>query len=399
MWRRGATVEGRCKRGDRRRVADMRVNKEVNDLSASDKKHPWRRRRSRRARRSKSHHPHTLGVPEVRGGMMRRRSAGGEASREPSTEAPALAPAASRSPRAAPRVRVGVASLGVVAAAAFALADVRRPSRARSRAPSAPGNAPDAGVFSPREEARRRREAGNAHYHRREYAVAIACYDRSVALDPSAHATYTNRAAARMASGDASGALDDADAASRATPGGSRPLSTRRVPGGARAIRRGDARVPRGTRGGPDQRPAQGGPRARRGARVAAQPADPLDAKTRGNEAFRDGKFDDAVAWYCKGLRMCDASSQNPNPKVAATLLANRAEARRQTAEMDACLADCDAALAVDPGHAKCSRAARWRWEFSRGEKRSRRRVQSDPRDRPEMRRGERGRAKNSRVQ
>ena len=52
---------------------------------------------------------------------------------------------------------------------------------------------------------------------------------------------------------------------------------------------------------------------------------------------------------------MCDASSQNPNPKVAATLLANRAEARRQTAEMDACLADCDAALAVDPGHAKAS--------------------------------------------
>ena len=78
---------------------------------------------------------------------------------------------------------------------------------------------------SPREEARRRREAGNAHYHRREYAVAIACYDRSVALDPSAHATYTNRAAARMASGDASGALDDADAApSRATPGGSRAI-------------------------------------------------------------------------------------------------------------------------------------------------------------------------------
>ena len=283
-----------------------------------------------------------------------RRTAGGEASREPSTEAPASAPAASRS-HPAPRVRVGVASLGVVAAAAFALAAVRRPSRARSRAPSSPETPPMLESSSPREEARRRREAGNAHYHRREYAVAIACYDRSVALDPSAHATYTNRAAARMASGDASGALDDADAALARHPGWVKGHYRR----GAClvALERYDEAT-RAYRAGLEVDPTNAQLKAgleRAAALVAAQPADPLDAKTRGNEAFRDGKFEDAVAWYGKGLRMCDASSQNPNPKVAATLLANRAEARRQTAEMDACLADCDAALAVDPGHAKAS--------------------------------------------
>ena len=292
---------------------------------------------------------------------MMRRSAGGEASREPSTEAPALAPAASRS-HPAPRVRVGVASLGVVAAAAFALAAVRRPSRARSRAPSAPETPPMLESSSPREEARRRREAGNAHYHRREYAVAIACYDRSVALDPSAHATYTNRAAARMASGDAPGALDDADAALARHPGwvkghyrrGACLVALERYDEATRAYRAGlevdptNAQLKAGL-----ERAA-----ALSGAALQIR-STPRRAATR-----RSATSDDAVAWYCKGLRMCDASSQNPNPKVAATLLANRAEARRQTAEMDACLADCDAALAVDPGHAGVRCAARWRWNF-----------------------------------
>ena len=285
------------------------------------------------------------------------RSAGGEEPPEPSTDAPAPLPAASRS-NPPPRARVGVASLGVVAAAAFALAAVRRSSRARST--SAPETPPSTSIAmpepsSPREEARRHREAGNAHYHRREYAVAIACYDRSVALDPSAHATYTNRAAARLARGDASGALDDADAALARHPGwvkghyrrGACLMALERYDEATRAYRAGLEVDPTNAQ----LKTALG----RAAALLAAQPADPLDAKTRGNEAFREGKFEDAVAWYGKGLRLCDASSPNPNPKVAATLLSNRAEARRQMTEMDACLADCDAALAIDAGNVKAT--------------------------------------------
>ena len=40
---------------------------------------------------------------------------------------------------------------------------------------------------------------------------------------------------------------------------------------------------------------------------------------------------------------------------AAATLLANRAEARRQMSECQACVADCDRALMFDPTHVKAT--------------------------------------------
>ena len=67
------------------------------------------------------------------------------------------------------------------------------------------------------------------------------------------------------------------------------------------------------------------------------------DAKTRGNASYRDGKYEDAVRWYTRGLEFLESlAPKNENEEETlvsvdvvtsaafATLLANRAEARRQ---------------------------------------------------------------------
>jgi len=94
------------------------------------------------------------------------------------------------------------------------------------------------------------------------------------------------------------------------------------------------------------------------------------DAKTRGNASYRDGKYEDAVRWYTRGLeflaprkRFCENENENEkeeeeetqNAAASATLLANRAEARRQMSDVQACVADCDRALIYDPTHVKAT--------------------------------------------
>ena len=62
-----------------------------------------------------------------------------------------------------------------------------------------------------------------------------------------------------------------------------------------------------------------------------AQPKDHHDAKARGNECYKEGKYEEARVWYNKGLAMCDASGE---PEFVATLLTNRAECNRQMCEI-----------------------------------------------------------------
>ena len=98
------------------------------------------------------------------------------------------------------------------------------------------------------------------------------------------------------------------------------------------------------------------------------------DAKTRGNASYRDGKYEDAVRWYTRGLEFLESLApkkrgENENEEeeetllsvdvvtsaAFATLLANRAEARRQMSDVQACVADCDRALIYDPTHVKAT--------------------------------------------
>lgn len=55
--------------------------------------------------------------------------------------------------------------------------------------------------------------------------------------------------------------------------------------------------------------------------------------QARGNECYKDGKYEEAKVWYSKGLAICDASKE---PEFTATLLTNRAECNRQLCEIKA---------------------------------------------------------------
>lgn len=80
----------------------------------------------------------------------------------------------------------------------------------------------------------------------------------------------------------------------------------------------------------------------------------PAELKDAGNTALKSGDLEGAVAFYSKAL---DAK---PAQSLQVTLLSNRAEVQLRMQRFEAAVADCRAALALDPGHAKTySRMAR----------------------------------------
>lgn len=194
------------------------------------------------------------------------------------------------------------------------------------------------------------KERGNALYQRKEYAEAVAMYDRSLALDPAQHAVFTNRASAKHAMRDYEGALADATASTALCEGWTKGHYRR---GAALvALERYDDAI-EAYQTGLERDPSNAQVRAGLAHATALrsqQPRDHADAKARGNQCYGEGKYEAAIAWYGKGLSMCDAGEE---PEAAATLLTNRAECHRQLCEIKAVVADCTAALGHSPNNVK----------------------------------------------
>ena len=227
------------------------------------------------------------------------------------------------------------------------------------------------------DEAQTHKEAGNALFVREAWRDAIERYDSSVRLDASHASTFTNRAAARFALFTRGGASEELMLALRDAER-SLELDPRWVKGhyraGACLARLCDFAAARdaflaGAEIDPRNEQIKS---ALRDVETALEetPMGWEDAKTRGNASYRDGKYEDAVRWYTRGLeflaprkRFCENENENEkeeeeetqNAAASATLLANRAEARRQMSDVQACVADCDRALIYDPTHVKAT--------------------------------------------
>ena len=225
------------------------------------------------------------------------------------------------------------------------------------------------------DEARAHKEAGNALFVREQWRDAIERYDSSVRLDASRASTFTNRAAARFALFTRGGASEELMLALRDAER-SLEIDPRWVKGhyraGACLARLCDFAAARdaflaGAEIDPQNEQIKS---ALRDVETALEetPMGWEDAKTRGNASYRDGKYEDAVRWYTRGLEFLPTDSEsleNGEKEIlsadddvsaaAATLLANRAEARRQMSECQACVADCDRALMFDPTHVKAT--------------------------------------------
>ena len=257
---------------------------------------------------------------------------------------------------------------------------MRAPAWTRSPPEVFPASAlaPDAAAA---DEARAHKEAGNALYVRKAWRDAVERYDASIRLDATQAAVFTNRAAARFALFSQTGekaellsALRDAEQSLELDPkwvkGHYRKGTCLARLGdfheALRAFLDGQNFDPRNEQIADALRDVQ--------TALKETPKDWEDAKTRGNACYRDGKYEDAVCWYTRGLDLLDydddddrnvaSESEGSDPddvfcrrvnitSAVATLLANRAEARRQMSDVSACVADCDRALRHDPTHVK----------------------------------------------
>ena len=214
---------------------------------------------------------------------------------------------------------------------------------------------------------------------REAWRDAIERYDSSVRLDASHASTFTNRAAARFALFTRDGASEELMLALRDAER-SLELDPRWVKGhyraGACLARLCEFAAARnaflaGAEIDPRNEQIKS---ALRDVETALEeiPMGWEDAKTRGNASYRDGKYEDAVRWYTRGLEFLALTKRGENENeeeeetllseedvvtsaAFATLLANRAEARRQMSDVQACVADCDRALIYDPTHVKAT--------------------------------------------
>ena len=199
------------------------------------------------------------------------------------------------------------------------------------------------------------RERGNAFHTRKEHARAVECYTSAIALDPSSAALRTNRAAAHHASRDFAAALDDARASIALDPSwakghyraGAALAAMDRHDEAALAFRAGLTLDPS------NQMLAQGLAAAEKA--IADTPVDATDCKARGNEAYAEGGYEEAVGWYTKGIAMMTKPTNGiciySNDKVEslATLYVNRAECHRQLVDMRRVVEDCESALQLAP--------------------------------------------------
>mmetsp|Transcript_17440 Transcript_17440/g.43172 ORF Transcript_17440/g.43172 Transcript_17440/m.43172 type:complete len:256 (-) Transcript_17440:193-960(-) len=194
------------------------------------------------------------------------------------------------------------------------------------------------------------KERGNAYYNRQEYDEAVSCYAKAVDLDPTNHAVYTNRAAAHFALQNFADALADAAVSTELEPAWTK--GHYRAGAALTAMARYDEAV-EAFQCGISKDPTNAQLKAGLAAAVRMrneQPKDHHDAKARGNGCYKEGRYEEAIVWYSKGIAACDAATE---PEFTATLLTNRAECNRQLCEIKAVVRDCTAALQLAPRNLK----------------------------------------------
>lgn len=75
--------------------------------------------------------------------------------------------------------------------------------------------------------------------------------------------------------------------------------------------------------------------------------------KMEGNDFFKAGEFDKAIAKYTLAISQVDTSDKEKSDAIIADLYANRAMAHQQRWNSDQVVADCTSALKYNPNHIK----------------------------------------------
>ncbi|CAN8073741.1 unnamed protein product [Agarophyton chilense] len=218
---------------------------------------------------------------------------------------------------------------------------------------------PDLSSMGTKERSLYEKDCGTEAYKKRDFTTAIEHYSKALEFNPDNMAFYTNRAAARLESGDVDGAIEDCKAAIKENSERHLRTDFKII---ARAYgRMGNAYLKKEDYGQAieafekslveysDPKVTRALREAERIQRKKAEEAyinPELSAKERqeGNELFLGGKFPESIAKYTEAIKR--------NPKDAAPY-SNRAAAYMKLGEFPMAMKDCERCLDIDPTFVK----------------------------------------------
>jgi stress-induced-phosphoprotein 1 len=197
---------------------------------------------------------------------------------------------------------------------------------------------------------------GNAFFKRGEHASAIEAYTAAIALDPTDHVFYSNRAAAFLGLGKFKEAADDGTSCVRINPafmkgyfrGASGFKGMREFGKALKMARDGLRRF--GDNADMRRLVDELAPRAAQEERMRRSGMSREEAlKTEGNDLFKAARFEEAIEKYTEALEACaDKTSE-----LALTILNNRAACYKQVGNHSGVVMDCSMVLEHQPKNEK----------------------------------------------
>lgn len=211
----------------------------------------------------------------------------------------------------------------------------------------------------PAQRALMEKERGTNAYKKRDFSTAISAYTSALELDPDNMSLYTNRAAAKLESGDSDGCIDDCKKAIEEN-------TDRHLRTDFKIIARAYGRMGNAYLKKEDYDNAivsfekslveYSDPKVKNALKDAQRikkkkeeeayidPEISKQVRSEGNELFLAGKFPESIAKYTEAIKR--------NPKDAAPY-SNRAAAYMKLGEFPMAMKDCDRCLDIDPKFVK----------------------------------------------
>jgi len=193
---------------------------------------------------------------------------------------------------------------------------------------------------------------GNKAYENGNYEESIKWYGRAVDADPSDHVLYSNRSASYAALNQNQRALDDASKCVSIKPDWAKGYYRKatalaalgRYDDAAEVITKG---LTHDSKNSDLIRKMEEVKLAQKSAPSKAKETTGLEAKAEGNQHFKDGKYDTAIACYARAIKTIDDSAEK------SLILSNRAMCYLQLRNYDEVIADCNLSLELNSKNVK----------------------------------------------